>query len=135
MKVFIDNINWADEGDIFCFSLIEEDKLKALKDLIEASGNTLDSIEITLYWGTNECLDFDCCDILNLIDQAKDISQEELAVFNKFKVEGLDVYNKIIDTIPEIISELLLDDKDINKLKKPFIKLYSEQDWKNLELD
>ena len=34
MKVYIGNVDWADEGDIFFFSVESEENLEAMKSLI-----------------------------------------------------------------------------------------------------
>lgn len=87
MKAYIGNIDWADEGDVFFFSVEEEDRLQALKKLLQ----TVIELEIApstveMYWGTNEFFRFDSEKLLRFIEQAEDISEEELKVFDKFGV-------------------------------------------------
>lgn len=51
MKVYIGNVDWADEGDIFFFSVESEENLEAMKSLI----NILVELDLfypsEMYWG------------------------------------------------------------------------------------
>lgn len=134
MKIFVDNIDWVDEGNVFCLSYIGEDELEALKSLVEVVDSLSDSMVLQLYWGTNENFEFDSEDILRMINSVKDITPEEEATLTKFGVYGYDILDAIIENLPDEITNMWLNDEDINKLKDPFIKMYSEEDWENLGL-
>ena len=64
MKVYIGNVDWADEGDIFFFSVESEENLEVMKSLI----NILVELDLfyssEMYWGTNESFDFGADDHL-----------------------------------------------------------------------
>ena len=140
MKIYIDNIDWADEGDVFFCSIESEERLKKLRDLIDLYVE-LDLLppSIEMYWGTNEFFDFTPEDFKQFIDNAKDISEEECAVLNKFNVRGFDIYNRIED---ELSYGCLISYKGINenmteedmiKIRNLYIELFSEENWKDVE--
>ena len=91
MKAYIGNLDWADEGDVFFCSIESEERLKKLKNLIDlyVELNLLPS-SIEMYWGTNEFFDFTPEDLKQFIDDAIDISEEELAVLIKLNITGFD---------------------------------------------
>lgn len=139
MKAYIGNIDWADEGDVFFFSVEEEDRLQALKKLLQ----TVIELEIApstveMYWGTNEFFRFDSEKLLRFIEQAEDISEEELKVFDKFGVFGFDIYQNILTLIfdewlnprydtPELSQE------DLDKIEPHYILLYGQGQWDELK--
>ena len=140
MKIYIDNIDWADEGDVFFCSIESEERLKKLRDLIDLYVE-LDLLppSIEMYWGTNEFFDFTPEELKQFIDNAKDISEEECAVLNKFNVRGFDIYNRIED---ELSYGCLISYKGINenmteedmiKIRNLYIELFSEENWKDVE--
>lgn len=104
MKAYIGNIDWADEGDVFFFSVESEENLKAMKDLIDI---LVELYSTEMYWGTNEYFDF-----LEFINEAKDITEEELATLNKFKISGFDIFERI---------------------KPLYIKLYDQKSWEDIQ--
>lgn len=144
MKAYINDIDWADEGNIFFFSIESEENLQLMKELI----NVLKELDlfyddIEMYWGTNEFFAFDAEDFLRFIEDAEDISEEELAVFNKFKVSGFDIYERILDGLQELIyyweypgryvvSEYLTQE-DLDKIQPLYIKLYGQESWNRVQ--
>ena len=104
MKAYINNVDWADEGNVFFFSVESEENLQLMKELIKVY-KELDLFDegIEMYWGTNEFFDFDAEDFLKFIEGAEDISEEELAVFEKFNVYGFDIYERILDELQGLI--------------------------------
>ena len=142
MKVYIGNLDWADEGDVFFCSIESEERLKKLRDLIDlyVELNLLPS-SIEMYWGTNEFFDFTPEDLKQFIDDAKDISAEECAVLDKFDVSGFDIYDRIEDELSygclvsyEGINKNMTKDK-MKKIRNPYIELFSEENWKDIERD
>lgn len=145
MKAYIANENWSDEGDIFFFSLESEENLKAMKELINIYSelNLLEG-ETEIYWGTNEYFDFTADDFLRFIDEAVDITEEELAVFKKFRVIGFDIYDSILYELKEallnynywdgryIIPEYLTQ-KDLDRIKPAFVKLFEQESWDRVQ--
>lgn len=140
MKIYIDNIDWADEGDVFFCSIESEERLKKLRDLIDLYVE-LDLLppSIEMYWGTNEFFDFTPEELKQFIDNAKDISEEECAVLNKFNVRGFNIYDRIED---ELSYGCLISYKGINenmteegmiKIRNLYIELFSEENWKDVE--
>ena len=140
MKVYIGNLDWADEGDVFFYSIESEERLKKLRDLIDLYVE-LDLLppSIEMYWGTNEFLEFTPKDLKQFIDDAEDISAEECAVLNKFHVKGFDIYERIEEELSDGclisfkgINENMTEDK-MKKIKNLYIELFSERDWKDIE--
>lgn len=140
MKIYIDNIDWADEGNVFFCSVESEERLRKLRDLIDLYVE-LDLLppSIEMYWGTNEFFDFTPEELKQFIDNAKDISEEECAVLNKFNVRGFDIYDRIED---ELSYGCLISYKGINenmteedmiKIRNLYIELFSEENWKDVE--
>lgn len=102
MKAYIGNIDWADEGDVFFFSVEEEGRLQALKELLKIITKLkIAPPTVEMYWGTNEFFRFSTEKLLRFIEQAEDISEEELKVFDKFGVFGFDIYQNMISLIFE----------------------------------
>lgn len=135
MKVYIGNVEWADEGGIFFFSVESEENLEAMKSLI----NILVELDLfypsEMYWGTNEFFDFDANDLLEFINKAKDISEEELAIFNKFKISGLDIFERMSDKLHDLIWDLDYDisQEDLDRIKPLYIKLYDQKSWEDIQ--
>lgn len=143
MKAYIASRDWADEGDVFFFSVESEERFQAMKELI----NIYSELELIhsqeMYWGTNEWFDFDPEDFIDFIDKAKDISEEELAVFKKFNVSGFDIYEKMLDILVSpfkwnwktrsyIIPDYLTQE-DLDKIKPAYLKLFDYRDWENVQ--
>ena len=142
MKAYIGNLDWADEGDVFFCSIESEERLKKLRDLIDLYVE-LDLLppSTEMYWGTNEFFDFTPEDLKQFIDDAKDISAEECAVLKKFNVSGFDIYDRIGDELSygclvsyEGINKNMTKDK-MKKIRNPYIELFSEENWKDIERD
>lgn len=135
MKAYIGNVDWADEGDVFFFSVENEENLKAMKSLI----NILVELDLfyssEMYWGTNESFDFDADDFLGFINKAKDISEEELAIFNKFKISGFNIFERILDKLHDLIWDLDYDisQEDLDRIKPLYIKLYDQKSWEDIQ--
>lgn len=139
MKAYIGNLDWADEGDVFFCSIESEERLNKLRDLLNlyARLNLLPS-SIDMYWGTNEFFDFTIEDLKQFIDDAIDISEEELAVLIKLNITGFDIFKNIEWNLanlgPTGINEDITED-DIKKIKDLYLELFSEEDWKLVEKD
>lgn len=140
MKVYIGNLDWADEVDIFFCSIESEERLKKLRDLIDlyVELDLLPSLTV-MYWGMDEFFDFTPEDLKQFIDDAENISEEECAVLNKFHVKGFDIYDRIEYELSyrclisyEEINENMTEDK-MKKIKNPYIELFSEENWKDIE--
>lgn len=145
MKAFIGNEDWADEGDIFFYSLSSEEKLETLKELIILCGefNLFPKEGIDVYWGTNECFNFTQEDFLHFIDKAINISDEEIRVFRKFKVSGFDIYDRIGDCISDLIYNYdfnlnrqainpKLTKQELDQIKEPYTKFFGLRGWEEI---
>lgn len=145
MKAYINSRDWADEGDVFFFSVESEENLKALRELIDIYwdlGMLDDGTE--MYWGTNEWFDFNADDYREFIDDAVDITDEELAVFDKFGVSGFDIYDRISYDLKDrlldynyteqryIIPEHL-NQEDLDRIRPAFVKLFSQETWNKVQ--
>lgn len=140
MKIYIGNIDWADEGNVFFCSIESEERLKKLRDLLDLYVE-LDLLpsRVDMYWGTNEFFDFTPEELKQFIDDAIDLSEEELSVLIKFNVTGFDIYERIEN---ELSYGCLISYKGINKnmteegmikIKDLYLELFSEEDWKRVE--
>ena len=140
MKIYARNIDWTDEGNAFFCSVESNERLKKLRDLLDlyVELNLLPS-RVEMYWGTNEFFYFTPEELKQFIDDAIDISEEELAVLNKFGIAGFDIYERIED---ELSDGCLISYKGINKnmteegmikIKNLYIELFSEECWKDIE--
>ena len=130
MKAFINNLDWADEGDVFFFSVETEQNLLAMRKLLVVLSGSV-SFRTQMYWGTNQWFDLDTINFLNFIDDAVDISEEELAVFNKFRVSGFDIYGMMLDHIDDTLTEsdIELTEEELNKIQFSYITLFGEKEW------
>lgn len=144
MKAYINNVDWADEGDVFFFSVESEENLQLMKELIKVYEKfDLFYDEIEMYWGTNESFSFNSVDFLRFIEGAKDISKEELAVFEKFSVYGFDIYDRIFEELRELIyyweypGRYVVPDnltqEGLDKIKPLYIKLYGQESWDKVQ--
>lgn len=69
MKAYIGNIDWADEGDVFFFSVEEEGRLQALKELLKiVTKLKITPPTVEMYWGTNEFFRFSTEKLLRFIE-------------------------------------------------------------------
>lgn len=143
MKAYIASRDWSDEGDVFFFSVESEERLQAMKELI----NIYSELELIssqeMYWGTNEWFDFGPGDFIDFVDNAKDISEEELAVFKKFSVSGFNIYERILDILVSpfewnwktrsyVIPDYLTQE-DLDRIKPAYLKLFDPRDWENVQ--
>lgn len=134
MKAYIGNVDWADEGNVFFFSIESEERLMAMKELINLFSD-LDILgrSFEMYWGTNEWFEFDWADLETFIDKAKDISNKELAVFRKFDVYGFDIYDRIADKLFKTISDCdyELTKEELDEIEPVFLKVFGKEDWES----
>lgn len=140
MKAYIGNVDWADEGDIFFFSVESERTLELMKELIEIlSELDLLPLEVEMYWGTNEQFYFDKDDLLNFIDEAEDITNGELEVLGKFGISGFNIYDRIIDLIYDCINPRdkipEISEEGLAKIKPLFVELFGQRSWDKLKIN
>lgn len=135
MKAYIGNVDWADEGDIFFFSVESEENLEAMKSLIEILVELDLFYPLEMYWGTNEYFNFEADDLLEFINEAKDISEEELATFNKFGIYGFDIFEKMPYELYDLIWGLDYDisQEGLDRIKPLCIKLYDQKSWEDIQ--
>lgn len=135
MKAYIGNVDWADEGDVFFFSIESEENLEAMKDLIDILIELDLFCPSDMYWGTNQYFYFEADDLLEFINEAEDISEEELAIFNKFKISGFDIFERISDKLYDLIWDLVYDisQEDLDRIKPLYIKLYDQKGWEDIQ--
>lgn len=133
MKAYINNIDWADEGDVFFYSIIKEQDLKDLRKLVELC-QRFDLFPMEIYWGSNEYFSFTKKDIFNFIDGAVDISKEELKTFRKFDVSGFDIYGRIADQIEYLFydDECCFTEQELNTVKELYIKFFGLKNWERM---
>lgn len=149
MKAYIGNVDWADEGDIFFYSIISEEHFNSLYNLFNILLD-LDMLPETweFYWGTNEFFEFTPDDIKEFFEDAEYIEEYELEVFQKFGVDGYDIYDIIANRLFEVICiyrynvkyntkeftfNRNLTEKDIEAIKPLFISIFSEEEWNEIK--
>ncbi|MGM9532033.1 hypothetical protein [Intestinibacter sp.] len=145
MKAYIGNVNWADEGFIFFLSIASEEKLEALKELLSLCEELglFPERGIEMYWGTNEFFYFNPKKLKKFIDEAVDISEEDMKVFEKFGVSGFDIYDNMGNSLGDLIcgydftlrrytikSDLTAE--DLSRIKEPYIKLFGPDEWNRI---
>lgn len=144
MKAYINSIDWSDEGNVFFYSIESEETLQLMKELTKVLEELdLFDDEIEMYWGTNEFFTFNSRDFIRFIEDAEDISEEELAVFGKFKVCGFDIYGRIFDELQELIYHWdypegyvvpdCLTQEDLDKIQPLYVKLYGQESWDKVQ--
>lgn len=144
MKAYINNVDWADEGNVFFYSIESEENLQLMKELTKILEELdLFDDDVEMYWGTNEFFAFNAEDFLEFIEDAKDISEEELAVFEKFNVYGFDIYERILDELQGLIyyweypGRYVVPDnltqEGLDKIKPLYIKLYGQENWDKVQ--
>lgn len=147
MKAYIGNVDWADEGDVFFFSVESEERLQAMRELIKIYIKLdLFHEEVEMYWGTNEWFYFSGEDFLEFIDEAEDVSDEELEVFYKFGVNGFDIYYRILYVLKERAIPTWyyyahksdfpnIDEEEISKMEPLFVKLFGQKAWAEIKVE
>lgn len=87
--------NWADEFDYPIYSVTTKEKLETLVKKLEENPFSYGDYEFG--FGTNEYFEFSSEEFINLLEKAKEISDEELATINKFTPNylGLDIVSKL----------------------------------------
>lgn len=140
MKAYINEVDWSDEGDIFFFSLSSEERLAAIKELLlRCEKYDLFPEEVEMWWGTNEAFNFSAKDLIEFIDDAVNITPEELSVFKKFAVSGFDIYGNIeweiknclmihYDRVNEDLTQEILDD-----LKPLIIQIFGLKEFDKIQ--
>lgn len=131
MKVYCGSNDWADEGDVFFYSLETEERLQAMKKLIEVFSKAGLNFNTDMYWGTNQWFDFDTETFIDFIDEAVDISEEEIKVFEKFKVRGFDIYDRMLYHIYRVINNDIeyLTEEELREIEQAFITLFDKEKW------
>lgn len=147
MKAYIGNVDWADEGDIFFFSVESEERLQAMRELIKIYIKLdLFHEKVEMYWGTNESFYFGGEDLLEFIDEAEDVSDEELEVFYKFGVNGFDIYYRILYILKERAIPTWyyyahksdfpnIDKEEVSKIEPLFVKLFGQKAWAEIKVE
>ena len=91
--------DWADEFEYPIFSVTTKEEIEILIDQLKE--NPFSCGEHEFYFGTNEYFEFSSENIIALLKEAKEISDEELSVLKRFMPPylGLDIVSRLIDTI------------------------------------
>ena len=72
---FIDwTIDWADEGDVCGFEIIDKEELDARYEWLDSHK---DATEVEIYWGTNESVYLSANDIKEYLDSARHLTKEQ----------------------------------------------------------
>lgn len=73
------NGNWADEFDVYFHQVMSEDELKEAEDTITAT----DWDREEFYFGTNEAIDFSTYELINFLNRAEEITEEQFKVLEE----------------------------------------------------
>ena len=73
------NGNWADEFDVYFHQVMSEDELKEAEDTIAAT----DWDREEFYFGTNEAIDFSTYELINFLNRAEEITEEQFKVLEE----------------------------------------------------
>lgn len=145
MKAYIGMIDWADEGNVFCYSVYEEEAFDCMYKLFKVLVDLEALPEIwEPYWGTNENFCFSIDEIEEFFKDVKDISEDEFEVLENLGVDGYDIFGMLEDHLRDIISPYNyhihksvfnkeLTKADLEIIKPLYIGLLSEEAWNNIE--
>ena len=145
MKAYIGMIDWADEGNVFCYSVYEEEAFDCMYKLFKVLVDLEALPEIwEPYWGTNQSFYFDNYEIEELLNEYKYIDDTEFNVLEKLGVDGYDIYGMLSDHLMNAVSIYDYDthkyifNKELTKadleiIKPLYIGLFSEEAWNSIE--
>ena len=145
MKAYIGMEDWADEGNVFCYSVYEEEAFDCMYKLFKVLVDLEALPEIwEPYWGTNENFCFSIDEIEEFFKDVKDISEDEFEVLENLGVDGYDIFGMLGDHLRDIISPYNyhihksvfnkeLTKADLEIIKPLYIGLFSEDAWNNIE--
>lgn len=84
MYIITDSFNWADEIDFDGFVILTKKDLRDLKKEVQSLIDSGDDEEISIGVGTNEEVDSSYEEILDILDSAEKISEDNVKVFKKY---------------------------------------------------
>jgi uncharacterized protein (UPF0305 family) len=84
MYIITDSFNWADEIDFDGFVILTKQDLRDLKKKVQSLIDSGDDEEISIGVGTNEEVDSSYEEILDILDSAEKISEDNVKVFKKY---------------------------------------------------
>ena len=79
------SFNWADEMDVDGFCILTQSELDKYKKLFEEAD---DDETFNYYCGTNEDVELTKDKVLNMLNEAQEITPEELKIIEKFVPYG-----------------------------------------------
>lgn len=84
MYIITDSFNWADEIDFDGFVILTKKDLRDLKKEVQSLIDSGDDEEISIGVGTNEEVNSSYEEILEILDSAEKISEDNVKVFKKY---------------------------------------------------
>lgn len=144
-KIFTSNEDWNDEGEIFLLSIIEDSKLESLRRIVYLLKPYFPE-DIEIHWGSNESFTFSYERIIDMLESAEDISEEALKVLIKFNINGIDIYDRLIDWLwshifyyydykMEQMKTIQMTKTMQEAIKDDFINIFSEGAWEEIIKD
>ena len=145
MKAYIGMEDWADEGNVFCYSVYEEEAFDCMYKLFKVLVDLEALPEIwEPYWGTNENFCFSIDEIEEFFKDVKDISEDEFEVLENLGVDGYDIYGMLSEHLMDAVSiydydthkyifNKKLTKADLEIIKPLYIGLFSEEAWNSIE--
>lgn len=119
-KMFIINkiLDYADEFDYTIRSYITEKERQIILEFsedLELLYEAYNKFDNEYYFGTNECFEFDFDEIIDIISDAQEISQEEIKILNKYNCAYLDVFKGFKHRIETFINRAIENGDNINQ--------------------
>lgn len=84
MYIITESFNWADEIDFDGFVILTKKDLLELKSEVQSVIDSGDDEEIEISVGTNEDIDSSYEEILDILDSAEEISENDVKVLKKY---------------------------------------------------
>lgn len=118
-KLVIWDENWSDEFDIFGYEIVEEEILNLIIDILKKNPNLLDD-DTEFYFGTNEYIDLNQEDIIEILEEAKNLSDTESEIIfrNMGKSNGQTF-------LCSVVSRILDSSIVLSKLEKNLLNNYT----------
>ncbi len=105
-RLLIWDQNYADEFDVFGFELVDDIAVQTVIKVLESIEDG-DPVADEYYFGTNEAIEFCSGEVLDVLKNAGEPSEEECAVINKYlgNESGLTFFNRICYKILDFNAE------------------------------
>lgn len=143
MKVFCENIDWNNRGDVFLFSVIPDHELCDILELLFIYKEITPKDTKIVFYGT-EYFEFDIDDYIKFCERARDITFNEIDVFRKFNVTGFNIFEIIKTHLRDWIYRYdaiyynkyisrYITQKDLDRIKLVYSRLFGKEQFDELQ--